>query len=227
MIFFQPKIEHKDKGFLFRLNKHLAECDTEPGYEGKGVIYMLDVTYKGVADYVAYVKPDGEPFLFRTDNDLTLKASEALYKKMSEASVKKDDHVEIMLTNWTDPKGTKKTVWNVVIYDAATVPKVVNNVQNDSKSINIPISSGTLGITWGMCMNNATKIVIDKYNVGDAEGNGGVAEFVETIEMYARPLMDVAVNGLKRWEQDHYQKDQNDEPMIEEETKLDDDDLPF
>ena len=76
-------------------------------------------------------------------------------------------------------------------------------------------------------MNNATKIVIDKYNVGDAEGNGGVAEFVETIEMYARPLMDVAVNGLKRWEQDHYQKDQNDEPMIEEETKLDDDDLPF
>jgi len=227
MAFFQPKKEHKDKPFLFQINTHLSECGTEPGYENRGTIYLLDVTYKGTAEYVAFTFDDGKPFTFTNGNKVTLKASEALYKKMSEASVKKDDHVEIMLTDWTDPKGTKKTVWNVVIHDATTVPKVVNNVQNGSKSVNIPISSGTLGITWGMCMNNATKIVIDKYNVGDAEGNGGVAEFVETIEMYARPLMDVAVNGLKRWEQDHYQKDQNDEPMIEEETKLDDDDLPF
>ena len=212
MIFFQPKIEHKDKGFLFRLNKHLAECDTEPGYEGKGVIYMLDVTYKGVADYVAYVKPDGEPFLFRTDNDLTLKASEALYKKMSEASVKKDDHVEIMLTDWTDPKGTKKTVWNVVIHDAATVPKVVNNVQNGSKSVNIPISSGTLGITWGMCINNATKLVI-------ARGIPKDIDLGEEIESVAKELMAVAVDGLEKWQYEHYQKDQNSEPNG--------DDLPF
>ena len=49
----------------------------------------------------------------------------------------------------------------------------------------------------------------------------------DDIEDVAFLLMDVAVNGLKRWEQDHYQKDQNDKPMIEEETKLDDDDLPF
>ena len=131
---------------------------------------------------------------------------------MSEASVKKDDHVEIMLTDWTDPKGTKKTVWNVVIHDAATVPKVVNNVQNGSKSVNIPISSGTLGITWGMCINNATKLVI-------ARGIPKDIDLGEEIESVAKELMAVAVDGLEKWQYEHYQKDQNSEPNG--------DDLPF
>ena len=180
MAFYKPNIDHIDKKFLFKANTHLSECDTEPGFnnEEKNTLYLLDVTYKGVPDFEVYIKDDGTPFTFSNGNKLTLKASYALYNKMSEARVKKDDHVEIVLTNWINPEGKKRTVWNVVIYAAATVPKVVNNVENGSKSVNIPISSGTLGITWGMCMNNATKIVIDKYNVGDAEGNVGVAEIV-------------------------------------------------
>ena len=212
MAFFQPKKEHKDKPFLFQINTHLSECGTEPGYENRGTIYLLDVTYKGTAEYVAFTFDDGKPFTFTNGNKVTLKASEALYKKMSEASGKKDDHVEIMLTDWTDPKGTKKTVWNVVIHDAATVPKVVNNVQNGSKSVNIPISSGTLGITWGMCINNATKLVIAR---GIPKDIGLGAE----IESVAKELMDVAVDGLEKWQYEHYQKDQNSEPNG--------DDLPF
>ena len=192
MAFFQPKKEHKDKPFLFQINTHLSECGTEPGYENRGTIYLLDVTYKGTAEYVAFTFDDGKPFTFTNGNKVTLKASEALYKKMSEASVKKDDHVEIMLTDWTDPKGTKKTVWNVVIHDAATVPKVVNNVQNGSKSVNIPISSGTLGITWGMCINNATKLVI-------ARGIPKDIDLGEEIESVAKELMAVAVDGLEKW----------------------------
>ena len=202
MAFFQPKKEHKDKPFLFQINTHLSECGTEPGYENRGTIYLLDVTYKGTAEYVAFTFDDGKPFTFTNGNKVTLKASEALYKKMSEASVKKDDHVEIMLTDWTDPKGTKKTVWNVVIHDAATVPKVVNNVQNGSGSVNIPMSNGSLGITWGMCINNATKLVIER----GIDGNSDIGEQVEQV---ARELMEVAVDGLSKWENDYHQKDQN------------------
>ena len=222
MIFFQPKKEHKDHPFLFQLNTELNECESEPGYEGKGVVYMLDVTYRGVADYVSYIKKDGEPFLLRNSNALFLKTSEALYAKLSDARVAKGNYVKINLTEFTNPKGIIKTVWNVELQDAATVPQVVNNVQNGSKSVNIPISSGTLGVTWGMCINNATKIVIswkEDYKTLDF--------MRDDIEDVAFLLMDLAVDGLKRWEQEHYQKDQNDEPMIEEETKLEEEDLPF
>ena len=202
MAFFQPKKEHKDKPFLFQINTNLSDCGTEPGFDNKGTIYLLDVTYKGTAEYVAFTFDDGKPFTFSNGNKVTLKASEALYSKMSEANVEKDDHVQINLTDWVDPKGVRKTVWNVDKQDAATVPSVVNNVQNGSKSVNIPISSGTLGITWGMCINNATKLVIER-------GIDGNSDIGEQIEQIARELMEVAVDGLSKWENDYHQKDQN------------------
>lgn len=202
MAFFQPKKEHKDKPFLFQINTHLSECGTEPGYENRGTIYLLDVTYKGTAEYVAFTFDDGKPFTFSNGNKVTLKASEALYSKMSEANVEKDDYVQINLTDWVDPKGVRKTVWNVDKQDAATVPSVVNNVQNGSGSVNIPMSNGSLGITWGMCINNATKLVIER-------GIDGNSDIGEQIEQIARELMEVAVDGLSKWENDYHQKDQN------------------
>ena len=202
MAFFQPKKEHKDKPFLFQINTNLSDCGTEPGFDNKGTIYLLDVTYKGTAEYVAFTFDDGKPFTFSNGNKVTLKASEALYSKMSEANVEKDDHVQINLTDWVDPKGVRKTVWNVDKQDAATVPSVVNNVQNGSRSVNIPMSNGSLGITWGMCINNATKLVIER-------GIDGNSDIGEQIEQIARELMEVAVDGLSKWENDYHQKDQN------------------
>lgn len=202
MAFFQPKKEHKDKPFLFQINTNLSDCGTEPGFDNKGTIYLLDVTYKGTAEYVAFTFDDGKPFTFSNGNKVTLKASEALYSKMSEANVEKDDHVQINLTDWVDPKGVRKTVWNVDKQDAATVPSVVNNVQNGSGSVNIPMSNGSLGITWGMCINNATKLVIER-------GIDGNSDIGEQIEQIARELMEVAVDGLSKWENDYHQKDQN------------------
>ena len=202
MAFFQPKKEHKDKPFLFQINTNLSDCGTEPGFDNKGTIYLLDVTYKGTAEYVAFTFDDGKPFTFSNGNKVTLKASEALYSKMSEANVEKDDHIQINLTDWVDPKGVRKTVWNVDKQDAATVPSVVNNVQNGSGSVNIPMSNGSLGITWGMCINNATKLVIER-------GIDGNSDIGEQIEQIARELMEVAVDGLSKWENDYHQKDQN------------------
>ena len=202
MAFFQPKKEHKDKPFLFQINTNLSDCGTEPGFDNKGTIYLLDVTYKGTAEYVAFTFDDGKPFTFSNGNKVTLKASEALYSKMSEANVEKDDHVQINLTDWVDPKGVRKTVWNVDKQDAATVPSVLNNVQNGSGSVNIPMSNGSLGITWGMCINNATKLVIER-------GIDGNSDIGEQIEQIARELMEVAVDGLSKWENDYHQKDQN------------------
>jgi hypothetical protein len=67
-----------------------------------------------------------------------------------------------------------------------------------------------------MCINNATQIAI---NQGIKDNLG------EQIEQIARELMEVAVNGLIRWEQGEHEKDQNSSPNeVEEKPK---DDLPF
>lgn len=74
------------------------------------------------------------------------------------------------------------------------------------------VSNGSLGITWGMSINNATQIMI-------AKGLDEKADIIEELEKTASKIMDVAVNGLTRWEQDQHEKDQNSEPN--------DDDVPF
>ena len=204
MAFFQPKKEHKDKPFLFQINTNLSDCGTEPGFDNKGTIYLLDVTYKGTAEYVAFTFDDGKPFTFSNGNKVTLKASEALYSKMSEANVEKDDYVQINLTDWVDPKGVRKTVWNVDKQDAATVPSVVNNVQNGSGSVNIPIvDDRDMQIKWGMCLKEATNLSI-AICADEEEPN-----YLQTIDYFTFKLMDIAVDGFKRWENEHHQKDQN------------------
>lgn len=82
------------------------------------------------------------------------------------------------------------------------------------KAVDVPkkvITNGSLGITWCMCVKEATSIVI-------AKGTPTENTF-EDIEYFTKGLMDIAVNGLVRWEQDQNEKDQNSTPN--------DDDLPF
>ena len=67
-----------------------------------------------------------------------------------------------------------------------------------------------------MCINNATQLVIKKMEDG--------VPIAEQVEKIARELMNVAVHGLTRWEEDQIQKDQNDKPS---EEKPNNEDVPF
>jgi len=71
------------------------------------------------------------------------------------------------------------------------------------------VSNGSLGITWGMCMNNATQICINRWSIDGINKEVSIANQIEDI---AGNLMDVAVNGLERWKQQQHEKDQNSEP---------------
>ena len=124
--------------------------------------------------------------------------SGALYKKL--VGNGSGTTVEVMLKEINGDKGTYAG-WSVIPMSGGNHPL---EVMNKSKK---PVN-GSLGITWGMCMNNATQLVIK-----NMEDGVPVADQVEKI---ANKLMDVAVNGLVRWEESHNKK---------EEPK--DEDVPF
>ena len=125
--------------------------------------------------------------------------SDALYKKL--AGNPSGSTVQVMLKEMEGKQG-KYAGWTVM-------PMSSGSTESSNKPQKA-VSNGSLGITWGMCINNATQIAIkqgiDGMNLGDQ------------IEQIAKQLMDVAVNGLVRWEQGEHEKDQNDKPN---------DDLPF
>ena len=133
--------------------------------------------------------------------------SGALYKKLVGNS--SGTTVQVMLKEINGEKGTYAG-WSVTPMSGGNHPL---EVLSKSKKV---VSSNSLGITWGMCINNATQLVIK-----DMEDGVPIADQVEKI---ARELMDVAVNGLTRWEEDQIQKDQNDKPSEEEPNN---EDVPF
>ena len=122
----------------------------------------------------------------------------ALYKKL--VGNGSGTTVEVMLKEINGDKGTYAG-WSVIPMSGGNHPL---EVMNKSKK---PVN-GSLGITWGMCINNATQLVIK-----NMEDGVPVADQVEKI---ANKLMDVAVNGLVRWEESQNKK---------EEPK--DEDVPF
>ena len=126
--------------------------------------------------------------------------SDALYKKLAGAFIS-GQTVQVMLKEMEGKQG-KYAGWTVM-------PMSSGSTESSNKPQKA-VSNASLGITWGMCINNATQIAIrqgiDGMNLGDQ------------IEQIAKQLMDVAVHGLTRWEQQQHEKDQNDKPN---------DDLPF
>ena len=133
--------------------------------------------------------------------------SGALYKKLVGNS--SGTTVQVMLKEINGEKGTYAG-WSVTPMSGGNHPL---EVLSKSKKV---VSSNSLGITWGMCINNATQLVIKKMEDG--------LPIAEQVEKIARELMDVAVHGLTRWEEDQIQKDQNDKPS---EEKPNNEDVPF
>lgn len=131
--------------------------------------------------------------------------SGALYKKL--VGNPSGSTVQVMLKEMEGKQG-KYAGWTVM-------PMSSGSTESSNKPQKA-VSNASLGITWGMCINNATQIAI---NQGIKDNLG------EQIEQIARELMEVAVNGLVRWEQGEHEKDQNSSPNeVEDKPK---DDLPF
>jgi len=131
--------------------------------------------------------------------------SGALYKKL--VGNPSGSTVQVMLKEMEGKQG-KYAGWTVM-------PMSSGSTESSNKPQKA-FSNASLGITWGMCINNATQIAI---NQGIKDNLG------EQIEQIARELMEVAVNGLVRWEQGEHEKDQNNSPNeVEEKPK---DDMPF
>lgn len=136
--------------------------------------------------------------------------SGALYKKLVGNS--SGTTVQVMLKEINGEKGTYAG-WSVTPMSGGNHPL---EVLNNPKKV---VSSNSLGITWGMCINNATKIVIDW-----KEDYKTLDFMLEDIEDVAGGLMNIATGGLTRWEEDQIQKDQNDKPS---EEKPNNEDVPF
>lgn len=139
--------------------------------------------------------------------------SGALYKKLVGNS--SGTTVQVMLKEINGEKGTYAG-WSVTPMSGGNHPL---EVLSKSKKV---VSSNSLGITWGMCINNATKLTIALLEKNMLEGKNNM--ILGSISQFTHDLMDVAVNGLGRWEEDQIQKDQNDKPSEEEPTN---EDVPF
>ena len=148
---------------------------------------------------------EGQWIELRLGKQTDFEFSDALYKKL--AGNPSGSTVQVMLKEMEGKQG-KYAGWTVM-------PMSSGSTESSNKPQKA-VSNGSLGITWGMCINNATQIAI---NQGIKDNLG------EQIEQIARELMEVAINGLVRWEQGEHEKDQNSSPN--EVEYIPKDDLPF
>ena len=126
--------------------------------------------------------------------------SNALYKKLVGNS--SGSTVQVMLKEMEGKQG-KYAGWTVI-------PMSGGSTESSNKPQKA-VSNASLGITWGMSINNATQLMI-------AKGLDEKTDIIDELEYTASKIMDVAVNGLARWEEVQHKKDQNSAPN---------DDLPF
>ena len=142
--------------------------------------------------------------------------SGALYKKL--VGNPSGSTVQVMLKEMEGKQG-KYAGWTVM-------PMSSGSTESSNKPQKA-VSNGSLGITWGMCINNATKIVINENN--DYETWDFMMEDIEDVAFH---LMELATNGLVRWEQEQREREQNRNAMEIEENSIEveekpKDDLPF
>ena len=184
------KTDHFDNTKYTIPIKHIGNDQTEGG----GLKWFQD---RDTKEWV--ILKDGKS----TDMEI----SEALYKQL--VNYEKGSKVQVTMKDIEGKMG-KFTGYDVKPLNGVASGKTVK--EDTDKPVRI-VSNGSYGITWGMCVKEATNIVIAKGNIDDREDVFG------DIEHYTKGLMNVAVDGLKRWEENRHQKDQNSTPN--------DDDLPF
>ena len=208
---FQIKKElHLNTGIYLKLLDDPTNAETEEDNFGN-TKYTLPIEMAGhdITDGSGvkwFKNAEGQWIELRLGKQTDFEFSDALYKKL--AGNPSGSTVQVMLKEMEGKQG-KYAGWTVM-------PMSSGSTESSNKPQKA-VSNASLGITWGMCINNATQIAIkqgiDGMNLGDQ------------IEQIAKQLMDVAVNGLVRWEQEQHEKDQNSSPNeVEEKPK---DELPF
>ena len=191
----QVKTDNYDNTKYIVPIKHIGNDITEGG----GLKWFQD---KDTQEWV--ILKDGKS----TDIELTQSQYDRLVK------YNKGSKVQVMMKEMQGKMGSYtgievKPLNGVASSDSAEV------ATDTPKAVNVPkkvITNGSLGITWGMSINNATQLMI-------AKGLDEKADIIDELEYTASKIMDVAVNGLVRWEQEQHEKDQNSAPN--------DGDLPF
>lgn len=135
-----------------------------------------------------------------------MEISEALYKMLVN-DYSKGSKVQVTMTDIEGKMG-KFTGYNVKSLNGEISAGSSDVSTNGVKAVDVPkkvVTNGSLGITWGMSINNATQLMI-------AKGLDDKTDIIEELEKTASKIMDVAVNGLTRWEQNQHEKDQNLNP---------------
>jgi hypothetical protein len=202
MAFQIKKDLHLNTGIYLKLLDDPTNAETEEDNFGN-TKYILPIEMAGhdITDGSGvkwFKNAEGNWIELKLGKQTDFEFSHALYKKL--VGNPSGSTVQVMLKEMEGKQG-KYAGWTVM-------PMSSGNTESSNKPQKA-VSNASLGITWGMCINNATQIAI---NQGIKDNLG------EQIEQIASELMEVAVNGLVRWEQGEHEKDQNDKPN---------DDLPF
>jgi len=166
--------------------KHIGNDITEGG----GLKWFKD---KDTQEWV--ILKDGKT----TDMELTQSQYERLVK------YEKGSKVQVMMKEMQGAKGKYTGIEVKPLNGVASSDNAKEDTDTPKKVVDVPkkvITNSSYGITWGMCINNATKIVIK-------QGIDGNSDIGEQVEQVARELMEVAVDGLSKWENEYHQKDQN------------------
>tara|TARA_R100000655_G_scaffold37874_2_gene72580 strand:+ start:5645 stop:6298 length:654 start_codon:yes stop_codon:yes gene_type:complete len=148
----------------------------------------------------------GEWVTLKDGKTTDMEISEALYKKLVN-DYSKGSKVQVTMTD-VEGKMGKFTGYNVKSLNGEISAGSSDVSTNGVKAVDMPkkvVTNGSLGITWGMSINNATQLMI-------AKGLDNKTDIIEELEKIASKIMDVAVNGLTRWEKEQYEKDQNSNP---------------
>jgi len=207
---FQLKQEHHlDKGIYLELldNPINAEVKLDNWDKEKFIIPIKcignDVT-DGSGIKWFYSERDNKWVFLNDGKDTEIELTKYQYEQL--VKYKKGSKVQLKMKEMQGKKG-KYTGLDVKSLDGKTY-KSNTEINNQNRVI----KNDSLGITWGMSINNATQLMI-------AKGLDEKADIIDELEYIAGKIMDVAVNGLVRWEEVQHKKDQNSAPN--------DDDLPF
>ena len=210
MAFQIKKDLHLDIGIYLELLDDLTNAEVKTdNYDNTKYIVPIkhignDITEGGGLKW--FQDKDTQEWVILKDGKTTyMELTQSQYERL--VKYKKGSKVQVMMKEMQGGKG-KYTGIEVNPLNGVASGKTVK--ENTDKPVRI-VSNGSLEITWCMCVKEATKIVISKSTSTD--------NIFEDIEYFAEGLMNVAVDGLKRWEENRHQKDQNSTPN--------DNDLPF
>ena len=158
----------------------------------------------------------GEWVTLKDGKTTDMEISEALYKKLVN-DYSKGSKVQVTMTD-VEGKMGKFTGYNVKSLNGEISAGSSDVSTNGVKAVDVPKKvvindDRDMQIKWSMCLKEATRMSTDHY-AKEPEGS-----IFKSIEYLTGKLMDIAVNGLTRWEKEQNEKDQNSNPN--------DDGMPF